>query len=339
MSKRNTNNPTDGHDSFLDIVANLVGILIILVVVVGAQAASAWHKNEHTVEDFKNQITQLRTESKKQTNIAGNLETENHELTRKAEAAELYNVKLREQRDLLLKQREQASRELEFLQSFEMEEQEKERLQAAAEADRLRLEIRNAEMKCNAVSAAMVENRETIVHYPTPIAKTVFSDEIHYRLLGGKIVHVPLDELVAEMRSEWKVKAEKLKTIQQTTETVGPIGQFRLQYELSVDTKKTRRSTGEFSIRFQRFTLRPVAENIGETVEIALGPNSLFARSLERTKPEKTTVSIWVYPDSFEEFEQMKTELRSRGYQTASWPISHGRQISGGPNGFRTSAN
>ena len=30
------NNLNDGQDSFLDIVANLVGILIILVVIVGA---------------------------------------------------------------------------------------------------------------------------------------------------------------------------------------------------------------------------------------------------------------------------------------------------------------
>jgi hypothetical protein len=32
----------EGQDSFLDIVANLVGVLIILVVVVGAQATSSF---------------------------------------------------------------------------------------------------------------------------------------------------------------------------------------------------------------------------------------------------------------------------------------------------------
>ena len=34
---------TTGQDSFLDIVANLVGVLIILVVIVGAQALSLIH--------------------------------------------------------------------------------------------------------------------------------------------------------------------------------------------------------------------------------------------------------------------------------------------------------
>ena len=37
---------TTGQDSFLDIVANLVGVLIILVVIVGAQATSAWNQVE-----------------------------------------------------------------------------------------------------------------------------------------------------------------------------------------------------------------------------------------------------------------------------------------------------
>ena len=37
MSLRNLD---DGQDSFLDIIANLVGVLIILVVIVGAQATA-----------------------------------------------------------------------------------------------------------------------------------------------------------------------------------------------------------------------------------------------------------------------------------------------------------
>jgi len=39
--RRRRDDTLPGHDSFLDIVANLVGILIILVVVVGAQAGAA----------------------------------------------------------------------------------------------------------------------------------------------------------------------------------------------------------------------------------------------------------------------------------------------------------
>ena len=339
MSRKSANPYDNSHDSFLDIVANLVGILIILVVVVGAQAASEWHKNEENVADYKSQIIDGTKLSKTQAITAANLGLENKELKRKAALAKDINLKLKQQRHWLGIKAEIVERELKLMQSVEMEQAERDRLQAAAEADRLRLKIDNVEMKCNAIRSSITENNETIVHYPTPIAKTVFADEIHFRLLGGKIVHVPLDELVAEMRSEWKVKAKKLESIQNTTETVGPIGKFRLQYELSADQKSKNRDSGRVSVSFERFVVRPVAEGIGETMDVALGPDSEFSRLLQRKTPSKTTVSVWVYPDSFDEFESLKTRLRTDGFQTAGWPLSHGRQISGGPNGFRTIAN
>ena len=40
MARSNVDEP--GQDSFLDIVANLVGILIILVMVIGVRAKGAW---------------------------------------------------------------------------------------------------------------------------------------------------------------------------------------------------------------------------------------------------------------------------------------------------------
>ena len=40
--KRTANDDAPGQDSFLDVVANLVGILIILIMVVGARAKDAW---------------------------------------------------------------------------------------------------------------------------------------------------------------------------------------------------------------------------------------------------------------------------------------------------------
>ena len=50
---------TTGQDSFLDIVANLVGILIILVVVVGAQASASW-VHATPSEDLAAQIDDLK---------------------------------------------------------------------------------------------------------------------------------------------------------------------------------------------------------------------------------------------------------------------------------------
>ena len=43
-----------GHDAFLDIVANLVGILIILVVILGAQSTAVIEEmQDHVEQDYE----------------------------------------------------------------------------------------------------------------------------------------------------------------------------------------------------------------------------------------------------------------------------------------------
>ena len=46
--QRDTGNDTPGYDSFLDIVANLVGILVILIMVLGVRARDAWQHSDET---------------------------------------------------------------------------------------------------------------------------------------------------------------------------------------------------------------------------------------------------------------------------------------------------
>ena len=54
---------------------------------------------------------------------------------------------------------------------------------------------------------------QTIVlkHLPTPLAKTVFGQEVHFRLLDGRLAYVPLNELVDILSAQWQQKVWKLK--------------------------------------------------------------------------------------------------------------------------------
>ena len=63
-----------------------------------------------------------------------------------------------------------------------------------------------------------------------------------------------------------------------------------------------------------------------------------FYSDFQIVGPDRTTISVWVYPDSYDEFMTLKKELHRQGFQIASWPLEHGRPISGGPRGFKTSA-
>ena len=80
--RRRTHNPEDaigGQDSFLDIVANLVGILIILVVIVSAQARSA--SNEIVAaDDLNTRLTEKQTELKRIRRQVTKMTVDNHQL-------------------------------------------------------------------------------------------------------------------------------------------------------------------------------------------------------------------------------------------------------------------
>lgn len=330
---------TTGQDSFLDIIANLVGILIILVVVVGAQAKKSWIKTEPNSSDTA-KIEELRTDLEKTRTTVTKLTTDNRLLEEQIDREVELGTQLAIKRHRLLVQ-------LDLMK--EKVEQEKDQLdtQRQVQFDKnvrkasLETQFAEIETEFNAVRTVAAPKTEIIEHYPTPIAKTVFSDEVHFRLSAGKLSYVPMDELSDLMKTEWRVKAEKLKQSPTTLETIGPIDGFRMQYELEAVSITRPTEFGDAVqqvVRLSRFVLVPVVDGTGETVSQAIQENSEFRQQIEQRPAGKTTVSIWVYPDSFFEFNELKKWLRGEGYQTACWPLSEGSLISGGPNGFRTSA-
>ena len=55
------------------------------------------------------------------------------------------------------------------------------------------------------------------------------------------------------------------------------------------------------SLRFdlRSWELVPEFENRGETYEATRSPLSEFSRSINRISPGRSTITLWVYPDSF----------------------------------------
>ena len=342
--RRRTHNPEDaigGQDSFLDIVANLVGILIILVVIVSAQARSA--SNEIVAaDDLNTRLTEKQTELKRIRRRVTKMTVDNHQLEKDIIEEKRLAKALADERHAKLMMLERARQRIE-LETAEWESYRKQDFEAQVKITDLKQQLTSIQ---NEVAAW--ENRETeinrvelIEHFPTPIAQTVFTEEVHFRLSGGRISYVPLEELVDQMKAQWKVVAEELKNTNQTISTVGPLNDYRLQYKLIKRSAESDGSAGAISreiIKFDRFIILPAVDELGESVDEQLLADSQFLRQLASRRPEKTTVSIWVYPDSFGKFLTLKNYLHERGFQVASWPLEFGRPISGGPNGFKTSA-
>jgi hypothetical protein len=81
--------------------------------------------------------------------------------------------------------------------------------------------------------------------------------------------------------------------------------------------------------------VRPARQLIGETATEALAPRSRFRQVLADITPE-TTVTLWCYPDSFEEFRALREELHRLGIPTAGRPMPEGAPIGGSTDGSKS---
>jgi hypothetical protein len=91
-------------------------------------------------------------------------------------------------------------------------------------------------------------------------------------------------------------------------------------------------------MRTKEWQLVPVGMAMGEAPDKALSANSQFRWALGSHSPKETTVTLWTYPDSFAQYEQLKEELHRLGYATAARPLPVGVLIGGSDHGTKSSA-
>jgi hypothetical protein len=123
--------------------------------------------------------------------------------------------------------------------------------------------------------------------------------------------------------------------------TVGPMNGFRLGYKIrlkrvSVPTRhgfEEVQNVPQFKCEFV-----PASPRIGEPVDEALLPSSELQRALKRFAPGATTVTIWTYPDSFQDFRRLKKMLFELGYSAAGRPLPAGVQIGASSTGTKSAA-
>ena len=91
-------------------------------------------------------------------------------------------------------------------------------------------------------------------------------------------------------------------------------------------------------IELDRFVLVPTDDNLGEPLQVALSEDSQFRSTLRQYDPDRTTITVWVYPDSFQYFRSLKAKLLELGYLTAGRPMPEGQPIGGSPDGTRSAS-
>ena len=110
--KNNSSEMIGGQDSFLDIVANLVGILIILVVVVGAQATS-FKKEQLPDQNLDQEIAETQVELDHLVQRARRMTIDNHQLEKDISDEQLLTKQLADERHEKMMQMEIVRRDIE----------------------------------------------------------------------------------------------------------------------------------------------------------------------------------------------------------------------------------
>jgi hypothetical protein len=336
-----------GQDSFIDVICNMVGILITLVVVVGMRvsqmvidappptettpAVAQPAANVAKLQAELNQMLQARHEA------ASEIIDGNRQLYDMA-AQEALVAGRRDQLTLVRAEVEQSIAErrskldAESQQDFDVQRQ-------IAEAQ-LRLSSLTQEQLSLLSAPEEVQEIECV---PTPLAKTVSGDEIHVRLRRGQLAVVPVDELLAEVeRRGGSYIRGGLAQRNEASDTYGPIDGFRMR--LSVERRVEPVPAGALPGTPQRAMVvlqgvfLPTNDNIGMALDQALLPAAPFSQALRARKSAVGAVTAWVYPDSYAELRILKKAMWEAGVPLAVRPLPTDQPITFSTLGSKSAA-
>jgi hypothetical protein len=328
-----------GQDSFLDVVANLVGIMIILVMVVGARAKDALVVAGMRSTEPPAAKAKLESEVAAAKAAADQVEVDFRRLEAQRKQQEIeaaYREGERNRVNLLVAAAERAvASQRQLLDESQRQEFDRRSEILAAESELADLQRGITHLENAAAETAIID------HLPTPMAKTVFGHEVHLRLHGGRVAYVPWDEFVARLKEEAPQRVNRLRDQAEFTDTIGPLGGFWMRYTLQREAQVLQGKVGmsvQQTVSLHKFVLLAESEVMGEPIAEALRDGSQLQTLLASHRPSATTITVWTYPDSFGEFRQLKRALFDRGYVTAARPLPADHPIGGSPEGTRSAA-
>jgi hypothetical protein len=326
-----------GQDSFLDVVANLVGILIILVMVVAAQAKRGILASEAARSQDEVAASPLDVDARSAESAAAAVESSIQEMEARLKQQNLEIAMRQQERDKFQLLVTVAERRLaEHRDSLSADQQA--RYDLEEQLARAQREL----AKLDEIERSLAQPRpEVIEHLPTPMARTVFGTEIHFRLQGGRLTYVPWDEMVERMKADAPNHIHKLRSDPRVELSLPVTSGFGARYilrraEVEMQTRLGPARQGQ--VELERMYFVDAESNLGQPVSQAFAPGAEFRGRVLAARPQNTTVTIWVYPDGFDDFRNLKAELFKLGYLTAARPMPAGVPIGGSPDGVRSVA-
>jgi hypothetical protein len=334
-------------DSFLDVVANVVGIILRLILVawMGARsykavvgppppppAALAAEPDPSPPPD----PTDPRLERIEQERVA---------LAGRAAAQQRDKE---QQRRRVLAHEEELNRLLIELASKRQALQAEEIL-AGKQATRGKDGVRAVQMSLVDLekrSKALLAELDTLrrqpravktLRYRTPLSAPVQTEEVTFECQNGRVTLVEVGRMLEEARSEARARSKDLQSRWEVTGTTTAAGAFRMRFlvERERDVLDAGGSPGGGSYRYglTAWEIEPVQLVRGETLAEALKQGSAFRKVIDALDPQESAITLWVYPDSFALYRAIRDHLHGRDFVVAGRPLPHGASIAASRKG------
>jgi hypothetical protein len=327
-----------GQDSFLDIIANIVGILILLVMIVGVRAAMLSPSESASpvaqlagdtdddqlspisLDEYESRVRQAKSQRDAIVDSASRIAhlVARNELRRDERLMLATHVAEFEQEIERRRQRLDSNDQ----RSFDVRRQ---LLAAQQELDQL--------TRQQIALANQTPERVELKNEPTPIGRTVGDNEVIFRLKNKRVVLVPVTELMDEFERREGYRLGEIIRRNGAYGTIGPIGNFRMHYEIV-----HRRLSGGMISAAPFIEFKPTSDSIGEPIDAAMASDSEFMRRISRANPRREAVTFFVYPDSYGEYRKLREFLREQGFAIAARPLHQHAEIASSPFGRKSVA-
>jgi hypothetical protein len=334
-----------GQDAFLDVLTNMVGIIILLVVVMGlrsSRAATASLGEDHAAVA----AAAARDAAEKE------LQAAHHEILKtRYEVHQLMGRAVNARRETLLREQERQYL-TDFVAAFNQELQER-RGTLTTDQQRdfdVRRKLADAQTSLEDLSREQVTllsqptEAEVIENRPTPIVRGNTAKVLYVQLEENHVALIPIADLMEGVFAQGHENLWRLKEQNGFTGTVGPIGGYRLRYYVRKRPIEGRmsgdysNSPGKsvpqgFTVELARSVAEPEFSPPGEPIDEVLKPGSGFLQELAAFAPESTSVRIAVYPDSIRALHRLQKVLHELGFGVDHMLVPKGLDVSFSPDG------
>ncbi|MCA9240531.1 MAG: hypothetical protein KDA37_10040, partial [Planctomycetales bacterium] len=284
-ASRETETEAAGQDSFLDVVANIVGILILLVMVVGLRSARLEGEPAPPPIPQAPLITDEQVEQAKREVLAAlnRVEGLKGQLLETRQEAEVQDAMRLGAADVVLELKDQLASKTERLSSSERRDLE------------LRQKLYQAQKKLEDLTreqvtlASFSPSEQVIESRPTPIGRSVNGEEVHVWVSGGRVAVVPHEVLVEGVLEQAKSEIWRLESKKYFDAYYGPVDGFRVRCRVVKIEVRNRDGAAGYVVRPVLWEVQPTDPRIGEPAAEASSGSSLFMGHIKAKPAQLTT--------------------------------------------------